>query len=1241
MTRRSMRWSGNSQERNREKWGPPPKNLPLRRAPPTEGFEKPPPILSEEEAPVPEGQTLPETEAAAPSPTGQEVAEIPEIPAEEGFERPPPILAPEEVAGEPAPEAPAEPAALPPEPAAPTVETAEPAGTGIPQAAEGGRVESEPSAALPPRERHKQRVEGYRGGLGTLRQFIQAHGGISSDADAGTEMWEELSRQEAGTKPTWGMSPLVQRPGSGKGLEWSRLMRLAKSVGFFPRGDVDEQGFIEAVRQDPVAGAVVGSEAEQEAAAQFLMEEEGLSFDEAQEEAVRRLSMPGGSLQSMSFAYGGPPPVKGLDFEIGNIGKGALPAARAFAQRNLTSRGDIPETAFQSMIERDAGVNVANQAIRFATRDFRSAARKVYGGVNKMTPDQVRAVDQAFKNAELIPALPEQMRAPVRQMREHVDALSRALVDAGVVAGDLAARILDNLGLYATRSYRVFDDPDWAKKVPAEVRNKAKAFLRHEFLSRREKTISRLEQRKLIQHKQERLQGLRRQMARIPTEAEGPKGRPAQKLRAIQREAENLLQAELPAAERQRIREQVESARPEPTEDKLQAYIDHLLYEGKAAESPIALLSRSKLGAKDLSILKRRKDIAPEIRALFGEYEDALVNYARSVSKMSHLIANHQFLEGVREEGIEEGWLTAPEDGPRAQNIVRIAADESKVMHPLNGYWTTPEIKRAFEEAMEREAMPDWLRYYLAVNSTVKMSKTVGSVITHVRNFFGNVGFAVTNGLWRPGGFNEAFKSIATKFGAMNSQEWRTYYQDALGHGVIHESARAGELRDMIRDAIDKDPGDVLNGQARTDLKKPLRFLMDLYQSQDDFWKIYAWENEKARYGEAYPEWSESELKTKTAEIVRNTFPTYSLVPRTIKKLRRFPVVGTFVSFPAEVLRVTGNTLRQIKVEMADPKTAKIGAERLIGATLSATGTTAAAIASRFLLGIGADDDEDAREFMPEWSRDSDIIWLGKSKKGNWLWVDVGYTDPYSYLKEPVRALMRGENWQEGAVEAFKRAAEPFLSEEILLEAIRESVTMAEEGKPTDEIVNRMWDAVEPGTISSARRIKKGLSGEVTSYGKAFNPKVEALATMSGVRVNELDVQQALSFRASDYKRELTNATRLLTRVASRRGTVSEAELRNAYSDMESRRRDVYDRMRRVVDAAIGLRVPREQIQDILRGSLSQAETRALLNAAYQPYRPSDSFLQWYGKRADTETKAEYSRRKAFLRTLADETGEK
>ena len=62
---------------------------------------------------------------------------------------------------------------------------------------------------------------------------------------------------------------------------------------------------------------------------------------------------------------------------------------------------------------------------------------------------------------------------------------------------------------------------------------------------------------------------------------------------------------------------------------------------------------------------------------------------------------------------------------------------------------------------------------------------------------------------------------------------------------------------------------------------------------------------------------TEDFLDQEAANIVRNTVPNYVCID-TVKALRRLPL-GTFMSFPSEILRTTTNIAQRAIREINDP----------------------------------------------------------------------------------------------------------------------------------------------------------------------------------------------------------------------------------------------------------------------------------------------------------------------------------
>lgn len=677
---------------------------------------------------------------------------------------------------------------------------------------------------------------------------------------------------------------------------------------------------------------------------------------------------------------------------------------------------------------------------------------------------------------------------------------------------------------------------------------------------------------------------------------------------------------------------------PNETEEQIRNRIDDLLYKENA---PLALIAGRKLGSKDLSITKKRKNVPPELRALMGEYSDPFVNYVRSVTKMSYLAANHEFLTLAKAAGEGKFFFERDaEDRPQGFNA-QIAAEGSDVLRPLNGLMTTPEIKAAFEETFSKPISSGLLgqvyKWYMRATGLTKYAKTVLSPVTHVRNFLGNAETAIANGHWNVfegrkalGPAKEFVRAELPEFVrrfVSSKEEAQKAVLRYVKLGLIGEDVHAGELREVLRDATDDMPAEVSNNLLIQAAKKGGGAISATYQLGDAVWKIYGFENERARYKAAYEKagqpLTDKELDDKAAEVVRNTLPTYSMIPRLVKELRAAPLIAPFVSFPAEVVRTKFQTLKLTAKELADPIRRGIGAQRLAGLALSLTIPYALTALARFILGIGDEEDEDLRKFVPPWSKNSDILWLSR-EPGKAGWIDLSYTFPSNYYRDPIRALFSGDNWEDSFASATGEAFQPVIGEELLAEKLLDLArNTTKDGRPVynpqDEPYDRLkqssehvWKAFEPGAVTSLQRNIKAWTGHVEQTGRSYDPGQEALSVLAGARVNETDFEQSLGFQARRYSENVEDATAIFRQeFGSRASTPTAQSVEDAYQRSNKARQSLFNELHASSQAAIRLGVEEKNVAAaLIKGGIPESQVQFVIDGDYTPYEPSETLLE-------------------------------
>ena len=835
---------------------------------------------------------------------------------------------------------------------------------------------------------------------------------------------------------------------------------------------------------------------------------------------------------------------------------------KRFRKRYLSARSFLPRSVFAAKESKEANIAQEMHQMEVTKTSF-DRALKNYKGDEEIL---VKSFDRFVRGEEV--ELPDEFIEIGNQIRNQIDGLSTELINSGYVTEFQKESIKKNIGEYLTRSYAVFDKNNWKEKVQEEVKQKARNFLK-----------------------------------------------------------DKMLKTAIKYKETSGVNESVESI----LDDMVDARMDEILTEEGAGN----FIKGSKLGAKDSGVLKRRKDIPFEIRALMGEYADPIQNYAKTIFKMSNLLANAKFLAETKERGM--GVFLFEKDAvnrPMGFNT-EIASEGSDSMNPLNGLYTTPEIAKEFEADQKNNIT--WLQHYMGVISTVKWAKTIGSFTTQVKNVIGGLGFMAANGHWRVGEINNAYKVVRDDIFSMKKKELTERMNRYIGLGIVKQSTGVGEIRDMFSDAgLDERVFESMNKRNMSSTEKfkrgALRFKKkaeDVYQGVDDMFKIVAYENELSRYSKALFGKPKSELSQKEldqidpilAEIVKNTYPTYSRVPEAIQMIRRFPFVGNFVSFQAEAWRTAYNTvdLAWKEVKSDNKEIRKIGAQRLVGVVSyevskdamlwyfgSAAGVGMSGIAGALFNSDDEDErDKDVRKFVAPWSKSSDLIMLDVGG-GKIQYIDFSSSDPHGGIRKVFNAFAMGNDSIDSYTDGLYQVIEPFVGEEIATRAIRSVLSNQNSyGKPIfnpedtkaeiiKDISIHIYKTLELGTLKTLRKI----------YG-SDSPTDEFIASMFGFRVYDVDISKVYGYKMNNYKERISNVKRIYNSKKYNDKSTPE-EKREAYDRANELYKKIITEMRDVTSSAIRLGTNPKDLRRKMEqnGRLNKSQRSALFGAPINNMKP-------------------------------------
>ena len=481
--------------------------------------------------------------------------------------------------------------------------------------------------------------------------------------------------------------------------------------------------------------------------------------------------------------------------------------------------------------------------------------------------------------------------------------------------------------------------------------------------------------------------------------------------------------------------------------------------------------------------------------------------------------------------------------------------------------------------------------------------------------------------------------------------------------GVIDENIVASELGAVLKD-IKKGSINSLDGLYNNLTNgKFMKGATRLYAGGDNVWKWYGHEYVKSQLKGTYKNvaglarWTKEitgqkyvnrdlitqQVKTYDQAIeeaaawyIRNTYPTYSKVPEAIKAIRKLPF-GNFVSFPAEMIRTSFNLVNIGAKEIAssNPLLRQMGYRRMMGTafTLGGAGQGALEIAS-FVTGTPLEELEAyKRSFAAPWNSDSILLPMNKWVGGVGKAINFSYFSPYEVVQKPFSSFMRelqrremtGQEINDDTLTYFTEfmgpLMEPFMSEAIALERFQDVLPAGKGGRSgitktgsrvyseTDSTGDKITKSfvhilqgVEPGVVTTGKKIQKGIQQDITKGGTPVNLRDEMLALFSGIRIINVDAPRAYNYKLTDFNKRRRSVTTSedfynLTNLSQRGGVALADEFRQIQDEALKVQKEFYQ----VIKDAEAMGVPKKELRKINKGRISRKEFRKISKGKFIP----------------------------------------
>ena len=616
--------------------------------------------------------------------------------------------------------------------------------------------------------------------------------------------------------------------------------------------------------------------------------------------------------------------------------------------------------------------------------------------------------------------------------------------------------------------------------------------------------------------------------------------------------------------------------------------IESILQRGKVDNrDPLDVLqyiARENLKMDDL-VVQTGEELPDVIRKLMGEENNLRASVMTTATDLASQTANLQMYDKLTDLGLREGWLFRSADeaiaagvvtpkliGPRLPGLGKL---NSKISEAYGGEDIVNSIVGStglLDGLLKNEIYQSLIAYKAMVQS----GKTVYSPATQTRNF-GSAGFfpLQSGHVGGAASVQDAFKIILDDvFGAgktLNEQQLIDRITKKIELGVLDENVVVSELKEVLKDLKASNFKSFGQLAKRVDETKLSDTATRLYAGGDNVWKWYGHEfvmsqlkngfksidEIKDAYKSTFkvdidPKTIEEGIEQYAATLIRDTYPTYSKVPKLIQYIRRIPFIGNFVSFPAEILRTTFTTSALAAKHIASNNAAlrELGYRTLIGQYLTyggiGLGTT---YLGKQLSNMTDQQMKDLKMyFAPEFMRNSDLIPITPMKDGVVKVFDNSRYFPYDLITATVGNLMNRvftsqEKLDPDEIETdmFKdlyNYTGPFadlaggtlfgtaIGFEPALTFLRGGKTKTGSSiyaktdttlEKFDKMFAHTFETINPGFVRTLQNMYKAFAGMLTGTGQPIKPEDELFKLWGGSAVT-LDVSGSFRYKIGNLK---------------------------------------------------------------------------------------------------------------------------
>lgn len=590
------------------------------------------------------------------------------------------------------------------------------------------------------------------------------------------------------------------------------------------------------------------------------------------------------------------------------------------------------------------------------------------------------------------------------------------------------------------------------------------------------------------------------------------------------------------------------------TLDAARAIIEDYIHEIKKAGTDFRG-SVTDVGKKfDSYLWERRETLDPVFRDMLGEYHDPREKvlgtiqhiYTSAITgKLINSVTGLKDSQGLNfSYGMEEHSIlidglmsqikrSAPPPGKTIATLQK-ELDTLRAYVPLDtnlkhGKLAGKMVSRFVRDQLATFDSP-WglldgtiMRTMAKFHNAVKIARAPLNPITVVRNIFAMPILAAVGGV----GPTRIFSSLreAHKIIRANGAEAR----EMIEQGIFGVDAIRGEMLRNIDYVRMLDVDDTITGMVKKGVNKALEF----YRWPDMLVRGATYINAKTKFSKdlGLPE-THPDVIAKARDWTNRYTVNYANVAPIVKTLRQVPFTNLFISYTAEMTRITKN-LVQDAFRHTDPAQ-RVRAASILGG-LAAAPFALEKFSEMQLSEKDRKDWEKARALMPDYQRTKHLIVMGREKDGRYRYIDMTPLIQIDSMTQMGRALAAGDMSAASAVNPIvsweNTPAINIVSEQLTGEDLRS-------GRPINKnLLTRakaVLDDIVPPILPGGyeyRRWSEALSPTETGdlgitnvrTGRRTTPGEIVGSYLTGMRIGTVDADKLHQFAVADAKRKIAN----------------------------------------------------------------------------------------------------------------------